>query len=431
MSDTIIKLTNVTKTYKLYPNPRARLKEALHPFGKKYHNPFHALSDINLEVKKGEILGIVGRNGSGKSTLLKIISGVLPATSGIVNVKGRVSALLELGSGFNPNFTGLENIYFMGSLQGFSKEEMKKKVEDIVDFAEIGEHIDQPVRTYSSGMKSRLAFAVNTAIEPEILILDEVLSVGDVLFRHKAYARMESLIKNEHVTVLFVSHSEQDVIKLCKNSILLEKGKAVAKGASNDVFFEYKKRLFGKNITNNKQNDRNSVNDNQSTDSYLPTLLSKKSKIVVDTGEVAITDVYFIDNNNKKYNQLRTGQRYTLVIYIETEIVKDIRFSIVIKDDKGLKLAGFNHRMLSELDNVKLHNGVSVLEVEYMNGFRSGFYYISTGISNSDQDWLYVINDGFVFEVQSDYKNEPGYFRVFDFNYRIKEYNQTSGIEIS
>ena len=182
MSDTAISVKNLNKIYKLYKDSRDRLKEAFHPFRKKYHHEFYALNDVSFQVQQGETVGIMGKNGSGKSTLLKIIAGVLSQSSGYVHVTGRISALLELGAGFNPELTGFENAYFNGSILGFSKEEMDNRIDDIISFADIGEFIYQPVKTYSSGMFIRLAFSVATQVEPDILIIDEALAVGDSFF---------------------------------------------------------------------------------------------------------------------------------------------------------------------------------------------------------------------------------------------------------
>jgi len=184
-SNIAISLSNVTKYYKIYENPKDRFREAISFSNKNFHRKFYATSDISLEVKKGEILGIVGKNGSGKSTLLKLISSVLTPDKGSIKINGKVSALLELGSGFNPEFTGMQNIYFYGTILGFSKKEMETKIKDIISFADIGDFINQPLKTYSSGMKARLGFSVAIHIEPEILILDEVLSVGDIHFKRK------------------------------------------------------------------------------------------------------------------------------------------------------------------------------------------------------------------------------------------------------
>ena len=187
--DIAIKIKDLTKCYKIYNKPSDRLKESLDPFRKKYHRDFFALNNVCFNVKRGETVGIIGKNGSGKSTLLKLITGVLTPTDGNIIVNGKISALLELGAGFNPEFTGIENIYMNGTIMGFSKVEMDKKLQDIIDFADIGDFINQPVKMYSSGMFARLAFAVAINIEPDILIVDEALSVGDVFFQNKCFKK--------------------------------------------------------------------------------------------------------------------------------------------------------------------------------------------------------------------------------------------------
>jgi ABC-type polysaccharide/polyol phosphate transport system ATPase subunit len=223
-SEITIKVEHLGKVYRLYNSPIDRLKEAIHPFRKKYHKDFFALHDISFEVKKGEAIGIIGKNGSGKSTLLKLITGVLSPSSGNVTVNGRVSSLLELGAGFNPELNGIENIYFYGTINGFSKEEMDSRLESILAFADIGEFVFQPVKSYSSGMYVRLAFAVAIQIDPGILIIDEALSVGDIFFQQKCHARMEELEK-KGTTLLFVSHDLSSIEKYCKKVILLKNGR--------------------------------------------------------------------------------------------------------------------------------------------------------------------------------------------------------------
>lgn len=250
-----VTLDNVSKSYKLYDSPKDRLKEALNPFRKKYHKDFYALEKVNLGQRKGKHLGIIGKNGSGKSTLLKIISGVLQPSEGNIEVTGNISALLELGSGFNPNFTGIENIYFYGSLNGFSKKEMDERIDEIIRFAEIGDFIHQPVKTYSSGMKARLAFAVSTSIDPDILIIDEVLAVGDFNFRQKCSETINGL--RDKATVILVSHNMRDIMMLCSSAIVLEGGKIAFQGPSEEAanFYmdmmnaEQQKKIQGRNIT--------------------------------------------------------------------------------------------------------------------------------------------------------------------------------------
>lgn len=229
-----IRAHNLSKVYKLYDRSRDRLKESFDPFRRNYHRDFHALKDVNFEIRKGETFGIIGKNGSGKSTLLKIIAGVLTPSGGKLEVQGKVSALLELGIGFNPEMTGLENIYFSGTIMGYSRQEMEAKLEDILAFADIGDYIHQPVKTYSSGMFVRLAFAVATKVDPEILVVDEALAVGDIFFQSKCMLLMKKMI-DRGVTLLFVSHDTTSVTNLCRKAIYLEQGIVRAAGESLKV----------------------------------------------------------------------------------------------------------------------------------------------------------------------------------------------------
>ncbi|MBF2066011.1 MAG: ABC transporter ATP-binding protein [Calothrix sp. C42_A2020_038] len=236
-----ISLKNVSKCYKRYAHPVDRLKELLLPHFSKGLE-FMALRDINLDIPKGQTVGIIGRNGSGKSTMLQIIAGTLAPTTGKVIVKGRVSALLELGSGFNPEFTGRQNVFFNGRLLGLSQNEIEAKFDDIAGFADIGDFIDQPVKTYSSGMFVRLAFAVAVNVDPEVLIVDEALAVGDIVFQHRCMRRMRALM-DSGVTTLFVSHDSSAIKTLCNWAIMIHDGQIYTTGAPNDVTITYLKLL--------------------------------------------------------------------------------------------------------------------------------------------------------------------------------------------
>jgi lipopolysaccharide transport system ATP-binding protein len=239
----VLRLHNVGKCYHIYDKPQDRLKQALVRWrGKKLYREFWAVQGVSLEVRRGEAIGIVGRNGSGKSTLLQIIAGTLAPTAGTVDIAGRVAALLELGSGFNPEFTGRENVYLNAAVLGFSKAEVDAKFDAIASFADIGEFIDQPVKTYSSGMLVRLAFAVQVQVEPDVLIVDEALAVGDALFQKRCYQRLDEL-RTKGVTLLFVSHDQESVRTLCDRALLLEHGKPIAMGPSGETLLTYRKLL--------------------------------------------------------------------------------------------------------------------------------------------------------------------------------------------
>jgi len=248
--DIAIRVQNLSKCYHLYAQAQDRLKQAivtnlrriLGLCAKDYFREFWALHDASFEIKKGETVGIIGRNGSGKSTLLQLICGTLTPTSGVVETKGRIAGLLELGTGFNPEFTGVENVYLNGAILGMSKEEIDVRFEDIAMFADIGEFINQPVKTYSSGMLVRLAFAVQVQVQPDILVVDEALAVGDSLFQKRCYQQIEKLVANG-TTLLFVSHDQEVVRGLTHRAILLDHGKILSIGTSSDIFLEYRRLL--------------------------------------------------------------------------------------------------------------------------------------------------------------------------------------------
>jgi len=240
MGTPVIQIKNVSKKFRLFSDKKSRMLYALNPIKSNKGQDFYAVKNISMTVNKGEIVGIIGRNGSGKSTLLKIISGILTPTEGSVETVGRIIPLLELGSGFHPQFTGLENIYFYTVVLGYQREEIEKLLPEIIEFSELGEFINQPIKNYSSGMKSRLAFAVSILIEPDILILDEVLSVGDESFKQKSFEKMNTFFETGK-TIIFVSHSAQQVSQLCHRAILLDKGEVLDQGDTASVTKNYKK----------------------------------------------------------------------------------------------------------------------------------------------------------------------------------------------
>ena len=245
-NDISIKAEGLSKAYRMFSDMNQRLKHALlHSFGKEYGSVFWALKDISFEVKRGESVGIVGENGAGKSTLLQILAGTLQPNEGWADVNGRIGALLELGSGFNPEFTGRENIYMNAAVMGLKNKEIDKKLDEILSFADIGDFVEQPLKTYSSGMKMRLAFAVNTCVEPEILIVDEALAVGDAVFQAKCYTRLRKMVENG-TSLLFVSHSVDTVRSLCSRALWLNHGKSVMWGDAKEVCKEYEKFCWKK-----------------------------------------------------------------------------------------------------------------------------------------------------------------------------------------
>ena len=320
MSQTTIKVENISKIYRIYNSPKEQFLEIVSKGRKNYGRDHYALDQISFEVKEGEILGIIGVNGSGKSTLLKIITGVLQPSTGKVSVNGRISALLELGAGFNPEYTGLENIYFSGMVMGFSHKEMEYKVPGIIDFADIGEFIYQPVKTYSSGMLVRLAYAVAVSIEPDILIVDEALAVGDVYFQMKSMSKMEELFRKGK-TVIFVSHDTASVRKLCNTAIYLDKGKIVAKGTAKEIVDMYETRA------------REEMSSQSHGEHY-----DNVKKINTDLIESTRCEDTFVQNieYEKLVNPFREGNGYAKVCNLEFLSESGDPLTIVEPGSKGI-----------------------------------------------------------------------------------------------
>ena len=350
-ADNAITVKDVTKIYKLYEKPVDRLKESLNPTHKEYHRKFYALNNISFEVKKGETVGIIGTNGSGKSTILKIITGVLTPTTGEVQVEGTISALLELGAGFNMDYTGIENIYMNGTMMGFSRKEMEDKLQDILDFADIGDFVYQPVKTYSSGMFVRLAFALAINVEPEILIVDEALSVGDVFFQSKCYRRMEE-IRQKGTTILMVTHDMGSIIKYCDRVVLLNKGDFVAEGAPGHMVDLYKKILA--NQMDSLEEELQEMNDFSGQSEGRKEKREKgglmKDKITINSnrteygdGRAEIYDLGLFDERGNLTNLLLKGEMFTIKekIRFHTSLESPI-FTYTIKDKKGSDLSGTN-----------------------------------------------------------------------------------------
>ena len=357
-SNLAINVCDVTKIYRLYDKPIDRLKESISLTHKKYHKEFFALDKISFTVEKGSTVGIIGTNGSGKSTILKIITGVLNPTTGSVEVDGNISALLELGAGFNMDYTGIENIYMNGTMMGFSREQMEAKLPEILEFADIGDFVYQPVKTYSSGMFVRLAFALAINVEPEILIVDEALSVGDVFFQAKCYRRMEE-IRKTGTTILMVTHDMGSVIKYCDKVILLNKGEFLAEGPAGEMVDLYKKILagrmddleadFAKRLDSNFSDMMELNNDiNKTHAKEYHGLMKEKisinpNKTEYGDGRAEIYDLGLLDSKGELTNLLLKGEEFTIreKIRFNANIESPI-FTFTIKDKKGTELSGTN-----------------------------------------------------------------------------------------
>ena len=347
-----IKVENVTKTYKLYDRPVDRLKESLSR--RQYHRPFNALNDVSFEVEKGTTVGIIGTNGSGKSTMLKIITGVLSQSGGTVETEGNISALLELGAGFNMDYTGIENIYMNGTMMGFTRTQMDEKLDDILEFAEIGDFVYQPVRTYSSGMFVRLAFALAINVDPDILIVDEALSVGDVFFQAKCYKRMEEIRQNG-TTILMVTHDMGSIIKYCDKVIVLNKGDKVAEGPAGEMVDLYKKILAGKYGKEEEETEEEPLSSQ---------ITVNPNRTEYGDGRARIIDFGLFDEKGEATNLLLKGEYFTIreKIRFHENIAAPI-FTYTIKDRKGTELTGTN--TMYETADVPPAKPGDVYEVEF------------------------------------------------------------------
>lgn len=363
--ETIIDIKHLNKVYNLYDKPIDRLKEVLSPTHKSYHREHYALNNISLEIKKGESVGIVGKNGSGKSTLLKIITGVLNPTSGEINVQGKISALLELGAGFNPEYTGIENIYLNGTMMGYSKAEMDEKVDDIIAFADIGDFINQPVKTYSSGMFARLAFAVSINVEPEILIVDETLSVGDTRFQIKCMDKMKEMMEGK-TTVLFVSHDINAIRRFCTRCIWINEGKMKEVGSVNmvsDHYIDFLKMLDAENQVG-VENDK--------TDGFIP-----KKGIVAE-----IIDFNILNVKNEKVDEVYYDET------VKIQIVYDVYDEKIKYPVMGVAIRGCDDKYINGLNTlldkkaISWKYGRNIMELEYVDGILAlgGRYYFDVAL---------------------------------------------------
>lgn len=389
-----ISVQGVSKIYKLYDKPIDRLKEAVSLTHKSYHRDFFALSDISFDVKKGETVGIIGTNGSGKSTILKIITGVLSPTTGTAEVSGNISALLELGAGFNSEYTGLENIYMNGTMMGFSRQEMERRMDDILRFADIGDFVNQPVKTYSSGMFVRLAFALAINVDPEILIVDEALSVGDVFFQAKCYRRMEEMMKNG-TTILMVSHDMGSIIKYCDKVVLLNRGHFVAQGEAGKMVDLYKKIL-----ANQTDELAEALIEEKKEALGLPVEAAVSDKRMKDRmnlnpevqeygdGRASFEDFGTLDARGNVTNLLLKGEMFTIRERVRFHApIENPIFTYTLRDKKGTDITGTNTLFEgTEIKPVKDGDVYTVSFRQKMN-LQGGEYLLSmscTGYENGE-----------------------------------------------
>lgn len=384
MSDGVIQVINVSKMYKLYDRHMDRLKEALGLSRKKCYTEHYALNHINFEVNKGETVGIIGTNGSGKSTILKIITGVLNPTEGEIKVNGRISALLELGAGFNMEYTGIENIYLNGTMIGFSKEEIDAKLDDILAFADIGEFVNQPVKTYSSGMFVRLAFAVAINIEPEILIVDEALSVGDVFFQAKCYHKFEEF-KEAGKTILFVSHDLSSVSKYCDRVVLLNKGEKLAEGTPKEMIDLYKKLLVN-HMDEADISETEAVEHEAAPQPIEDTRLWKEALSVnPDTveygnGNASIVDFAILDANGNISGNIEKDTDFAVKMKVRFATdIQDPIFAFTIKDLRGTEITGTNSMFENKYVQPQHEGDERIITFKQKMSLQGGRYLLSLG----------------------------------------------------
>lgn len=412
--DFVVKVNNLSKVYKLYDKPIDRLKETIHPFKKKYHHDFNALSGVSFEIKRGETVGVIGKNGSGKSTLLKILTGVLTPTAGEAQVNGKIAALLELGAGFNPDFTGIENVYLNGSIMGFSRDEMASKLQDILKFADIGEFANQPVKIYSSGMYVRLAFAVAVMVEPEVLIVDEALAVGDMFFQAKCMSKMRDLI-SKGVTVLFVSHDISSIKGLCSKCLYLENGAQVEFGDVQIVADRYIADSHLQMNTNIQSTELKKTNSELQVAPGIvgsnPIGVSLEKKRVnlppslkeYGNGMAEVLDFALFNSRGLSAEILEVDEEFVIqATVLFNEAMPEFAYGYSFRDLKGQMLVG----------SMTTNNGLTLpavqpgeiylIEICGKNPLREGVYTVSLGIelpiqTNTEHLFIKVLENAAVF----------------------------------
>lgn len=428
MDEIAIKVENLSKIYKLYDKPVDRIKESLNPLRKKYHRDFYALKNLSFEVKKGETIGIIGKNGSGKSTLLKIITGVLTQTEGTVSVNGKVSALLELGAGFNPELTGLENVYLNGTIMGYSKEEMDAQIKEIMEFADIGEFIYQQVKTYSSGMFVRLAFAVAINVDPDILIVDEALAVGDIAFQSKCYRKFRDF-QNLGKSIIFVTHSMDSILKFCNRAIVLDNGVKVSEGSPKEMVDVYKK-ILARCYASSTAGDGHDILKNNGDVVWKHSFERNPHTTEYGNMYAEIIDYGIFDENGMPaviVNNYDTAEIRMKVKFYNT--ISEPIFAFSIKDVKGNELLGTN-TLYEGVDTGVCKVG-DIVAVTFKQKFmlNNSNYLLSLGCTGYHNDKLIVYHR--LYDILSititAFKNIPGIFDVGSV-VDVKKLNSNEGL---
>lgn len=409
-----IAVDHISKVYKLYDKPMDRMVEALGLTKKKKYREHFALSDVSFQVKKGECVGIIGTNGSGKSTILKIITGVLNPTGGTLTVNGRIQALLELGAGFNMEYTGIENIYLNGTMNGFTEQEIESRMQDILDFADIGDYVKQPVKTYSSGMFVRLAFSVAINIDPEILIVDEALSVGDVFFQAKCYHKFEEF-KKMGKTIIFVSHDLSSVSKYCDRVVLLNQGVKLGEGSPKEMIDDYKRVLVGQYELPESKSESSLLNDEQIQVAVQKKAAKQDTSKLLEYGtkEAVIEQFYMTDDRGTESKSIIKGSEFT--IHMKVRFMADLPapiFAFSIKTVKGTEITGTNTMFEKAfLEPVKAGAVKNITFTQKMS-LQGGEYLLSFGVTGYDGNDFQVYHrlyDALDLTVISD-KNTVGFY---------------------
>lgn len=430
-----LRVSSLSKRFEIYERPADRLKQTLMRGRRQFYREFWALRDVSFTLAAGQALGIVGRNGSGKSTLLQLVAGTLSPTSGDVDAPGRVSALLELGSGFNPEFSGRENVFLNGAILGLTQAEMRELLPDILAFADIGEFVDRPVKTYSSGMQLRLAFAVATAVSPRILIVDEALAVGDEAFQRKCFARIEKM-RDDGAAILFVSHSPQQILELCDSVILLDAGEMLLQDAPNRVVPEYQRLLYATPDAASELRQRLREGDS------APARATGNTIVVSDGGSdaapvsagIATLDPGLRSASMVEYaahgarigvprittpdgrdvNVLVRGDRYAVCYTVEFEqAARRVRFGMMIKTTTGVELGGGTCPDAGVLDGQFAAGARVTVRFDFTCNLFPGMYFLNTGLMGEVQGtdtYLHRLVDAVAFRVATDAsRKQSGY----------------------
>lgn len=421
-ADTAIRVSGMSKMYRIYPTPWDMFLELIQ--NRPRHKEFWALKDISFDVKKGEVVGLIGRNGSGKSTLLKILAGTLNTTSGDAKVNGRISAILELGTGFHPEYTGRENIVMGGLCLGMSKAEIGRKIDSIIDFSELRDVIDQPFRTYSSGMQARLTFSTAVSVEPEIFIIDEALAVGDAKFQRKCYNKMTEICK-EGNTVVIVSHDMNSISTFCSRVFVLEHGQIIERGNPKDMTRFYHKLLFGEEVDKDESGDVGVPVENVASEERIQPdkdciERERLKKVALDkmvvscnsghSGEMRygnkkaeIIECGILDDRNNVVTILESGKRYKFFLHaLFYEDIDDVAAGFLIRDIKGVEIFGTNNTVQKICIPPQKKGDILTIKLDVSMWLATGRYFMTFAVANSAGFQYDIRYDALLFEVNGD-----------------------------